>query len=211
MEIKDYITITISSVALIFSFLSLLVSYLNFRRNVTKLKCEQLFLMPSPVGADAILNVLYLDRKQDSKLWTVVPMLYLVIYLKINNLSHTAITISNMIVNDSFLVSALNVEDMKEDLSVCYFASEDSENRQMERYGCATPAIATELMKDKYNWIKIGDRIESKSSIEGVVIIKGNNDLYNVVNDGDNKLTIVTPDKKFDIQVIIEKTIIPQF
>lgn len=64
------------------------------------------------------------------------------------------------------------------------------------------------LKPNDYNLINIGDRIESKSSIEGVIIISGNLDLYNAVNDGINKLTIVTPDKKFDTNIEINKTVI---
>ena len=37
-------------------------------------------------------------------MWTVVPIFYLIIYVKINNLSHTGITISNFIINNKFFV-----------------------------------------------------------------------------------------------------------
>lgn len=209
MQIKDYITITISSVALIFSLISLVISFLNFRRNTTKLKIEQLRFSPSLLSTNARPNILYLDRKQSPDLWTVVPILHLIIYVKISNLSHTGITISNFIINDTFLASKLNTNELKQGLSLTFYASEKSQSRDLKRYGSANPASATTLEPDDYNSINIGDRIESKSSIEGVITISGNGNLYDAVNDGINKLTIVTPDKRFDIYVEIDKTIIP--
>ena len=68
---------------------------------------------------------------------------------------------------------------------------------------------ATALKPNDYNLINISDRIESKSSIEGVIIIPTDGNLYDAVNDGLNKLTIVTPDKKFDTYIEIDKTVIP--
>ncbi|AYD39628.1 hypothetical protein D4Z93_03460 [Clostridium fermenticellae] len=69
----------------------------------------------------------------------------------------------------------------------------------------------TDLRSNDYDFINVGDRIESKSSIEGIIIIPGNQDLYLVVNEGINTLTIVTPDEKFDTDIEVYKTIIPKF
>mgnify|MGYP006992508586 FL=1 len=44
-QIKDFITIGISALALLFSGISLAVSFLSFRRNSTKLKVTQLSLI----------------------------------------------------------------------------------------------------------------------------------------------------------------------
>jgi hypothetical protein len=209
MQTKDYITITISLIALFFSFGSLIFTLLNFKRNATKLKIEQLHFAPNPLGTRVTPNKLFLDRKQSTDLWTVVPMLHLIIYLKIDNLSYTGITIRNFIINDEFLVSKINMEKMKEELSLVFFASEECNKRHLERYGQAVSMSSMALKPNDYNLINIDNRIESKSSIEGVIIISGNWNLYNAVNDGINKLTIVTPDKKFDSHVIIDKTMIP--
>lgn len=211
MQTKDYITITISLIALFFSFGSLIFTFLNFRRNVTKLKIEQLHFAPNPLGTKVTPNKLFLDRKQSPDLWTVVPMLHLIIYLKIDNLSHTGITIRNFILNDEFLVSKVNVGEIKEELALTFFASENCRNKELAEYGHAVPMSATTLEANDYNHINIGDRIESKSSVEGIIIVSGNWNLYTVIKDGGNKLTIVTPDKKFDTYIEIDKTIIPNF
>jgi hypothetical protein len=209
MQTKDYITLTISLIALLFSFSSLIFTFLSFRRNATRLKIQQLCFSPNPLATNIRPNILYLDRKQSPDLWTVVPILHLIIYIKIDNLSHTGITISNFIINDEFLVSKLNTNEMKKELPLSFFASEESKSRDLKKYGRAVPMSAVTLKPNDYNIINIGDRIESKSSIEGVIIISGNWDLYNTVIDGINKLTIVTPDKKFDAYIQIDKTFIP--
>lgn len=69
----------------------------------------------------------------------------------------------------------------------------------------------TSLDVDDYKVIKIGDRIESKPSIERIFIVSGNWNLYNAVKNGTNKLAIVTPDKEFKTYIEIDKTIIPKF
>lgn len=209
MQIKDYITITISLIALIFSFVSLIFTFLSFRRNATRLKVEQLHFSPNPLSSSIRPNILYLDGKQSTKLRTVVPILHLIIYLKIDNLSYTGITISNLIINDEFLVSKLNTDEMKKELSLTFFASKKSESIDFKTYGYAIPASNMTLNPNDYNLINIGDRIESKSSVEGIIVISGNWNLYNGINDGMNKLTIVTPDKKFDTNIEIYRTVIP--
>ncbi|MBB6714535.1 hypothetical protein [Clostridium gasigenes] len=211
MQVKDYITITISLIALLFSFSSLIFTFLNFRRNVTRLKIKQLHFSPNPFRTSIRPNILYLDKKQNKKFWEIIPIVHLIIYIKIDNLSYTGITISNFIINDKFLGSKLNTDEMKKELVLSFFASEESQSRDLKRYGNTVPASATTLKPNDYNSINIGDKIESKSSIEGVIIISGNWDLYNVVNDGINKLTIVTPDKKFDTHIEIYRTVIPSF
>lgn len=211
MQTKDYITITISLIALIFSFSSLIFTFLNFRRNATKLKIEQLHFVPNPFATRVTPNILYLDRKQSSDLWMVMPILHLIIYIKIDNLSHTGITISNFIINDKFSVSKLNTDEMEKELLLSFFASKESTNKNLEKYGKSVPMSITTLKPNDYNLINIGDRIESKSSIEGVIIISGNWNLYDAVKDGINKLTIVTPDKKVDAYIQIDKTDIPCF
>lgn len=133
MQIKDYITIIISVIALFFSFFSLIITILNYRRNVTKLKIEQLNFVPNPCGIRITPNKLFLNGKQSTDLWTVVPMLHLVIYLKINNLSYTGITISNFIINDELLVSKVNIEELKEELSLSFFASKECLSRDLEK------------------------------------------------------------------------------
>ncbi|EJM6035840.1 hypothetical protein NOQ67_002150 [Enterococcus faecalis] len=209
MQIKDYITIGISLVALFFSFGSLIFTFLNFRRNATKLKITQLQFAPNPFGIKITPNKLFLDRQQSTDFCTVVPILYLVIYLKIDNLSHTGITISNFIINDEFLVSKVNIEEIKEQVSLAFFASKKCQNRDLTEFGHAVSMAATYLEPDDYTLIKVGDRIESKSSVEGIIIVSGNWELYSTINDGKNKFTIVTPDKKFDSYIKIDKTIIP--
>ncbi len=209
MQTKDYITITISLIALICSFVSLIFTFLNFRRSATKLKIKQLQFSPDLFGNRDTLNKLSLDGKQSTDLWTVIPILHLIIYIKIDNLSYTGITISNFIINDEFLVSKINTSEMEEELLLSFFASEKSTSRDLKMYGHAMPAANMTLKTNDYNLISIGDRIESKSSIEGIIVISGNWPLYNVINDGINKLAIVTPDKKFDTYVEINKTIIP--
>lgn len=213
MEMKDYITITISGIALFFSFVSLIFTFLNYKRNATKLKIEQLHFVPNPFGTKITPNKLFLDRKQSADLWTSVPILHLVVYLKISNLSYSDITISSIIINNNneFLVSKINAEKMQEELALSFFASEKCRNRDLEKYGHAVPMSAMTLDSKDYSLINLGDRIESKSSIEGVIVISGNWDLYNAVNDGRNKLTIVTRDKKIDTYIEIDKTVIPNF
>lgn len=209
MEIKDYITIAISALALLISVISLTVAVLSYRRNGTKLNVQQLSFAPSRFAVNARPNILYLDREQSPKLWTVVPMLYLVLYLKIDNLSYTGITITNLVLNDKMRVTKLNTVETGKDLSLYFQASEECYERDMQRYGCAEPITSTSLESSTYNTINIGDRIEPKSSIEGVIVISGNWNLYDAVNDGTNKLTIVTPDKQFDTYIEIDKTVIP--
>ncbi|PEM49626.1 hypothetical protein [Bacillus wiedmannii] len=209
MQIKDYISIGISIVALFFSFGSLIFAFLTFRRNTTKLKITQMQFAPNPLGTKITPNKLFLDRQQSPDLWSIVPMLHLVIYLKIDNLSHTAITISNFIINDEFLVSKANIEEMKKKLALTFIASENCKNKELTEYGHAIPMSTLTLEPDDYPLIKVGDRIESKSSIEGIVIVSGNRNLYSAIKDGGNKFTIVTPDKKFDSYIEIDKTVIP--
>lgn len=211
MEIKDFVTIGISIIALIFSLISLIFTYLNYRRNLTKLKIEQLHFAPNPLGISITPNKLFLDGEQSAKMWTIVPLLHLIIYLKIDNLSYTGISISNFILNDKFLVSKINMWEMKKELSLSFWASKECYDKELERFGHAVPMASMTLGPNDYSLINIGDRIEAKSCIEGVIIISGNGDLYNVINDGINKLTIVTPDKKFDKYVEIDKTVIPNF
>lgn len=81
MQTKDYITITISSIALLFSLSSLVVTFLNYRRNVTKIKIIQLKFSPNPFASSIRPNILYLDRQQSPDLWTVVPIHHLIIYI----------------------------------------------------------------------------------------------------------------------------------
>ncbi|MEA5022110.1 hypothetical protein SDC9_22084 [bioreactor metagenome] len=209
MQIKDYITITISSIALLFSFCSVLFTFLNFRRTEPRLEIEQLKFSPNPLATKVRPNMLYLDGIQNPDLWTVVPMFYLIIYVKINNLSHTGITISNFIINNKFLVSKLNTVEIEKELPLKYFASKESESRDLKNYGHAVPMSFTALRHDDYDFINVGNRIEAKSSIEGAIIIPGNQSLYVAVDEGINKLTIVTPDKKFDTYIKIDKTVIP--
>ncbi|EOQ04650.1 hypothetical protein [Bacillus cereus] len=209
MQIKDYISIGISIVALFFSFGSLIFAFLTFRRNATKLKITQLRFAPNPLGTKITPNKLFLDGQQSPDLWSIVPMLHLVIYLKIDNLSHTAITISNFIINDEFLVSKVNIEEMKKALTLTFIASANCKNRERAEYGHTIPMSSLTLEPDHYPLIKVGDRIESKSSVEGIVIVSGNLNLYSAIKDGRNKFTIVTPDKKFDSYIKIDKTVIP--
>ncbi|MBC1649261.1 hypothetical protein HCJ13_03510 [Listeria booriae] len=209
MEVKDYITIGISSIAICFSFISLIFTSLNFKRNATKLKVEQINFYPNLLSG-ATPNKLYLDRNQSMDFWTVVPMVYLVVYLKIANSSHTGITISNFLINDNFQVSQINIEELKSQLSLSFFSSEESHKRNLAEFGQAIWMDMTSLDVNDYKVIKIGDRIESKSSIEGIFIVSGNWNLYNAVKNGINKLSIITPDKKFITYIEIDKTIIPK-
>jgi len=206
---KDDMSIVISLLAPLISFSSLIFVFLNFRRKATKLKIIQSRFAPNPFGTKITPNKLFLDREQSTELWTVVPMLHLVLYLEIANLSHVGITISNLIINNDFLLSKVNEERMEKELSLTFFASENCQNRELEEYGHSVPMAAMTLHPNDYNLIKIGDRIDSKSSIEGMIIASGNWNLYNAIKDGINKLTIVTPDKKFDVHIEIDKTIIP--
>lgn len=211
MQIKDYITISISLFALLFSFCSILFTFLNFRRSETRLEIVQLQFSPNPFVDKIRPNMLYLDRRQDPDLWSVVPIVYLIIYVKINNMSHTGITISNFIINDNFLVSKVNKVEIEKELPLSYFSSKASEIRDLKNFGHAVPISLTTLKPDDYDFINIGDRIESKSTIEGLIIIPGNQNLYSAVEEGLNRLTIVTPDKKFDTLIEIDKTVIPNF
>ena len=211
MQIKDYITISISLFALLFSFCSILFTFLNFRRSETRLEIVQLQFSPNPFVDKVRPNMLYLDRRQDPDLWSVVPIVYLIIYVKINNMSHTGITISNFIINDNFLVSKVNKVEIEKELPLSYFSSKASEIRDLKNFGHAVPISLTTLKPDDYDFINIGDRIESKSTIEGLIIIPGNQNLYSAVEEGLNRLTIVTPDKKFDTLIEIDKTVIPNF
>ena len=211
-QIKDFITIGISALALLFSVISLAVSFLSFRRNSTKLKVTQLIFRPTPLSVGALPNKLYLDRKQDQSLWSQIPMVYLLVYLKIDNLSYTPISLNRVIINGNFVVTMANRFKFGEsDLSLAHFASEDSHLQDLERFGTAIPMSVTGLKKDDYNFITIGDRIEAKSTLEGVLIVQGSIDLYNAINDGNNQLEICTPDKNFKVDVEIAKTKIYNF
>ena len=211
-QIKDFITIGISALALLFSGISLAVSFLSFRRNSTKLKVTQLIFRPTPLSVGALPNKLYLDRKQDQSLWSQIPMVYLLVYLKIDNLSYTPISLNRVIINGNFVVTmAKRFKFGESDLSLAHFASEDSHLQDLERFGTAIPMSVTGLKKDDYNFITIGDRIEAKSTLEGVLIVQGSIDLYNAINDGNNQLEICTPDKNFKVDVEIAKTKIYNF
>ena len=197
-QIKDFITIGISALALLFSGISLAVSFLSFRRNSTK--------------EGALPNKLYLDREQDQSLWSQIPMVYLLVYLKIDNLSYTPISLNRVIINGNFVVTMANRFKFRESgLSLAHFASEDSHLQDLQRFGTAIPMSVTGLKKDDYNFITIGDRIEAKSTLEGVLIVQGSIDLYNAINDGNNQLEICTPDKNFKVDVEIAKTKIYNF
>lgn len=212
LQIKDLITIGISGFALLFSGVSLVVSFLSFRRNSTKLKVTQLIFRPDPLSVGALPNKLYLDREQDPSLWSKIPIVYLLIYLKIDNLSYTPVSLNTVIINEKFVVSMANrFKFRKSSLSLAHFASEDSHSRDLERFGTALPMSATGLKEDDYNFITIGDRIEAKSTLEGVLIVHGNIDLYNSINDGNNQLEICTPDKNFKVDLEIAKTEIYNF
>lgn len=211
-QIKDFITIGISALALLFSGISLAVSFLSFRRNSTKLKVTQLIFRPTPLSEGALPNKLYLDREQDQSLWSQIPMVYLLVYLKIDNLSYTLISLNRVIINGNFVVTMANRFKFRESgLSLAHFASEDSHLQDLQRFGTAIPMSVTGLKKDDYNFITIGDRIEAKSTLEGVLIVQGSIDLYNAINDGNNQLEICTPDKNFKVDVEIAKTKIYNF
>lgn len=211
-QIKDFITIGISALALLFSGISLAVSFLSFRRNSTKLKVTQLIFRPTPLSVGALPNKLYLDREQDQSLWSQIPMVYLLVYLKIDNLSYTPISLNRVIINGNFVVTMANRFKFRESgLSLAHFASEDSHLQDLQRFGTAIPMSVTGLKKDDYNFITIGDRIEAKSTLEGVLIVQGSIDLYNAINDGNNQLEICTPDKNFKVDVEIAKTKIYNF
>lgn len=121
------------------------------------------------------------------------------------------ITISKFIINDKFLVSRVNRVEMEKELQLSYFAGKESRIRDSKKYRYELRSSATTLRPDDYDLINVGDRIKSKSSIEGLIIIPGNQDLYVAINEGKNKLTIVTPNKKFDAYIEIDKTVIPKF
>ena len=211
-QIKDFITIGISALALLFSGISLAVSFLSFRRNSTKLKVTQLIFRPTPLSEGALPNKLYLGREQDQSLWSQIPMVYLLVYLKIDNLSYTPISLNRVIINGNFVVTMANRFKFRESgLSLAHFASEDSHLQDLQRFGTAIPMSVTGLKKDDYNFITIGDRIEAKSTLEGVLIVQGSIDLYNAINDGNNQLEICTPDKNFKVDVEIAKTKIYNF
>ena len=211
-QIKDFITIGISALALLFSGISLAVSFLSFRRNSTKLKVTQLIFRPTPLSEGALPNKLYLDREQDQSLWSQIPMVYLLVYLKIDNLSYTPISLNRVIINGNFVVTMANRFKFRESgLSLAHFASEDSHLQDLQRFGTAIPMSVTGLKKDDDNLITIGDRIEAKSTLEGVLIVQGSIDLYNAINDGNNQLEICTPDKNFKVDVEIAKTKIYNF
>ena len=211
-QIKDFITIGISALALLFSGISLAVSFLSFRRNSTKLKVTQLIFRPTPLSEGALPNKLYLDREQDQSRWSQIPMVYLLVYLKIDNLSYTPISLNRVIINGNFVVTMANRFKFRESgLSLAHFASEDSHLQDLQRFGTAIPMSVTGLKKDDYNFITIGDRIEAKSTLEGVLIVQGSIDLYNAINDGNNQLEICTPDKNFKVDVEIAKTKIYNF
>lgn len=211
-QIKDFITIGISALALLFSGISLAVSFLSFRRNSTKLKVTQLIFRPTPLSEGALPNKLYLDREQDQSLWSQIPMVYLLVYLKIDNLSYTPISLNRVIINGNFVVTMANRFKFRESgLSLAHFASEDSHLQDLQHFGTAIPMSVTGLKKDDYNFITIGDRIEAKSTLEGVLIVQGSIDLYNAINDGNNQLEICTPDKNFKVDVEIAKTKIYNF
>ena len=212
LQIKDFITIGISALALLFSGISLAVSFLSFRRNSTKLKVTQLIFRPTPLSEGALPNKLYLDREQDQSLWSQIPMVYLLVYLKIDNLSYTPISLNRVIINGNFVVTMANRFKFRESgLSLAHFASEDSHLQDLQRFGTAIPMSVTGLKKDDYNFITIGDRIDAKSTLEGGLIVQGSIDLYNAINDGNNQLEICTPDKNFKVDVEIAKTKIYNF
>lgn len=208
MQAKDYITITISGIALLVSLVSIIITILNYKRNGTKLRITQIHFEPN-VSIKINPNKLFLDRCQQPDLWEICPMLHLVIYLQIENLSYTGITISNLILNDKFLVSKLNTEDLQKDLSLTFFASKRVRDRELEQYGRSVDVSVMSLKPNDFDIININDRIEAKASVEGIIIISGSRELFNSIKDGKNKLTIITPDKQFKTYVEIDKTIIP--
>lgn len=209
METVDCITIFISTIAIFLSSLSLIIAFLNYRRGTTKLKINQLYFASNPLATKVIPNKLFLDREQSKELREIVPILYLIVYLKIDNLSYTDITISELIINDKFLVTKINNRTMKEKLSLCFFSSKDCFNRDLNANGSAVPLSMQTLKSDDYDIINVGHRIASKSTVEGIIVISGNKELYKAVNDGKNKLTILTTDKKINVNIEVDKTVIP--
>lgn len=208
MEIKDWLNIAFSLTAIVLSAVSLVISIMQFRKNITSIEFEQICFHPN-FEPSATPNKLYLDSRQDMKLWKILPILYLVIYLKIDNKSHLGITISGFEINDVFKVNDLNLYKLEKETSLAFFSSYESQEKDLENFDMTVPMAKVILNPSDYARIKIGERIEAKSYTEGILIVRGNWDLYNSINNGTNKLSIITPDKKIDGVIEIDKTLIP--
>lgn len=204
----DYLAIFVSILALAISFACAIISYMSFKRNDTKLDVMQMDFYPNAF-ASSLPNKLYLDREQSQEMWQIAPVLHLFLYVKISNESYTGITISNIIINDAFTIAKINSKCEDDEIPITFFASEKRHEIELENYNTAIPMLAGIWYKKDFDFINIGERIEAKSSIEGIIYASGNQPLYNSIRDGLNKITIVTPGKNMNTTVDIAKTLIP--
>ncbi|PAE06409.1 hypothetical protein CHI12_16680, partial [Terribacillus saccharophilus] len=97
MEID--LSLFISLVSLLVAIIVGIVQILNWKSNRTRLKIAQIMYNPNPIGNRNYINHLVLDGDQDSSIREIVPIFYLFIYIKIENLSFQPITISNFTLN----------------------------------------------------------------------------------------------------------------
>ncbi len=217
MTEKDYITLTMSAIAIIISIISLINSITTSRKNNTKLNIVQTEIESDFLSGDYENRVL-INSEQSSDLWNTELGLYiLVISLNITNKSHAAISITDILFNGVRLKPTFFVDDkLKSDLieegksSIRYHYMMNPKRlkeKLLQGRTLKTASLST-IELNKIKLVYPGLRIESKSNHVGTIIVNCNKNVYQWINEGANTLTISTPDKKYDIGVNIERTYI---
>ncbi len=217
MTEKDYITLTMSAIAIIISIISLINSITTSRKNNTKLNIVQTEIESDFLSGDYENRVL-INREQSSDLWNTELGLYiLVISLNITNKSHAAISITDILFNgvrlkptffvDDKLKSDL-IEEGKSSIQYHYMMNPKRLKEKLLQGGTLKTASLSTIELNKIKLVYPGLRIESKSNHVGTIIVNCNKNVYQWINEGANTLTISTPDKKYDIGVNIERTYI---
>ncbi|MEK5485976.1 MULTISPECIES: hypothetical protein [Lysinibacillus] len=217
MTEKDYITLTMSAIAIIISIISLINSITASRKNNTKLNIVQTEIESDFLSGDYENRVL-INSEQSSDLWNTELGLYiLVISLNITNKSHAAISITDILFNgvrlkptffvDDKLKSDL-IEEGKSSIQYHYMMNPKRLKEKLLQGRTLKPASLSTIELNKIKLVYPGLRIESKSNHVGTIIVNCNKNVYQWINEGANTLTISTPDKKYDIGVNIERTYI---
>lgn len=194
LEINDIVTICISCLAL-------LVSSNASRKNNTRIKLKQTKTVYEMFKLD-FDNILGRNNQQSKKLWNSdLALYYLCITLEVRNLSHADITLGNFKINKTDIPNSLILNEN----NITQFNGGSGTDIQIYfRDVNKLQAGSINLKNIKLIYPQL--RLKSKSTYIGTVIITLQGEYYNMIKEGNNVITIETPDKKFKKRVKIKKT-----
>lgn len=206
------VSIIISIVSLVIAIGVGLIQLLNFKRFNTKIRVEQMEAFKDFMLSDnSFINQMALvNESNDEPNVYVVPEYIVFIQLKITNFSHQSISITEFLINGAIIPEELYSTE-KQNQIYLFAAFDWNDKGILERVYNGeevTLGSSERINVDNTKNLKPIIKLDAKEVKIGVLSFRllGEKN-YNLIENGNNLLTIKTTDKEFDELIEIQKTL----